>query len=179
MTATRDGAGFSEASGGIGEVAAFDRLQEAAAQFPRNETAWTYTILGWDKSPYLTRTLLPRSADSRTLLHRIHRADQDPWPHNHPWRTAKFRCLSGGYTDERWERVGGVWTSRRSLVRPGDINYIDADDFHRALDVLPDTRTVGVVGERVQDWGFMVEGVFVDHATYFARRGHVDLGGLS
>lgn len=166
------------------DVAVVDAIQAALAEVPRNDVAWTYTILGFDKSPYITRTLLPRFGGYRTLIHRIHRDDADPHPHNHPWLEGEFVCVSGGYTDERWEldQVSpslGVWRSTRRLVRPGDVNRLTSSDFHRAIDVLPETRTVGLVGERVQDWGFLVDGVVVPHADYFAQRGHVDLGGVS
>jgi hypothetical protein len=140
----------------------------ALAALEKNDNAWTYTIPGFDGSPYITRTLLPRVGEHRLLLHQIHRADADPYLHNHPWRTARFLILSGGYVEERL--TGGFIVER--MLLPGDWNEIDADTFHRVREVLPNTWTLGIVGERCQDWGFLVDGVLIPSAEYFAMRGY-------
>lgn len=124
--------------------------------------AMTY-LIGSEADRYITRTLMPRVDDCRMLIHTIHRADRDHNPHDHPWDEAVFLVVDGGYTDERWILNHGV--VRRAL-RPGDMNWLMASDYHRALDVLPNTLTLGVVGLRVQDWGFMVDGVKVPHQEY-------------
>lgn len=141
----------------------------ALGEMPRNGSAWTYTIFGFDKSPYLTRTLLPRIAGHRALLHRIWREDADPYMHNHPWKTARFLIVSGGYIEERL--VGEHIETR--VLRPGDVNELNASTFHRVTTVKPHTWTLGIVGERVQDWGFLVAGELVVSAEYFARKGHI------
>jgi hypothetical protein len=150
-------------------------LSKALARVPQNSHAWTYTIRGFDGSEYLTRTLLPRFAGYRPLLHQIHRADQDPHLHNHPWRTARFLVLSGGYVEERL--VDGVL--RVKPVRRGEVNSINASTFHRVVFVAPNTWTLGLVGDRCQDWGFLVDGAVVPHTEYFARKGYAGEGGLS
>lgn len=139
-------------------------LSRALSMVGKNDFAYTYTIDGFDQSPYLTRTLLPRVAGYRPLLHHIHRADQDPHMHNHPWDVAFFTILRGGYVEERA-------SGPRSYV-VGDVNRLSRDDFHRIDRIEPNTWTVGLVGERVQDWGFLVDGELVPHAEYFARKGH-------
>lgn len=152
------------------------QLRELSAQLalvPENKNAWTYTIRGFDGSPYLTRTLLPRDGNYRPLIHHIHRADYDSHLHNHPWKTARFTVVSGGYTEERMMRRSPLETIRRRLT-VGDENELDAGTFHRVVEIEPDTWTIGVVGERVQEWGFLVDGTdFVEAKEYFARRGHV------
>lgn len=140
----------------------------ALAGLDKNDNAWTYTIHGFDGSPYITRTLLPRVGEHRLMLHQIHRADADPYMHNHPWRTARFLILSGGYVEERL--VDGEIVAR--AIAPGEWNEIDANTFHRVRTVWPDTWTLGVVGERCQDWGFLVDGALVKSADYFARKGY-------
>lgn len=150
-------------------------VSSALARVPRNGHAWTYTIRGFDASPYLTRTLLPRVAGHRLMLHHLHREDQDPHPHNHPWRHARFLVLSGGYVEERL--VDGVL--RVKLVRAGEVNTLTADTFHRIVFVAPGTWTLGLVGERCQDWGFLVDGAVVGHAAYFASKGYASAGGFS
>jgi hypothetical protein len=153
--------------------AALGLASTAFGGLPQNGDLWTYTIRGGDGSPYLTRTLLPRIAGQRPLLHHIHREDQDRHMHNHPWRTATFQILCGGYVEERL--VNGAVVTR--TLRPGDQNEIDAGTFHRVTHVEPDTWTFGIVGERCQEWGFLVDGAVVPSAVYFARKGHVDVAG--
>lgn len=150
-------------------------ISDALVGVPRNDHAWTYTIRGFDGSDYITRTLLPRLAGLRPLIHRIHREDADPYMHNHPWQTARFVILSGGYSEER--KLGN--STQYRFLRPGDINELNAETFHRVGHVEPNTWTLGLVGERVQDWGFLVDGEFVLSADYFARKGYSSNGGLT
>lgn len=149
-------------------LAAFAALSTALAAVPQNGQAWTYTINGRDGSPYITRTLLPRIGAERVLLHQIHRPDADPYLHNHPWATARFLVLTGGYVEHR---LVGDEVITRTLVS-GDINSLDADTFHRVDSVLPNTWTLGLVGPRVQAWGFLVDGKIELSADYFARVGY-------
>ncbi len=110
------------------------------------------------------------------MLHKIHRPDTDRWLHNHPWRTATFRILSGGYTEERL--VDGRVEVR--AYRVGHVNRLDARTFHRITSIRPNTWTLGLIGERVQDWGFLVDGALVPWRDYFAQQKHVAAaGGLS
>lgn len=146
-------------------------LSAALAEVPQNSHAWTYTIWGFDKSPYLTRTLLPRIGGRRLMLHRIHREDADHWMHNHPWSRASFLIVSGGYTEERL--VDGEVVQFK--LRPGDVNRLDASTFHRIVSIEPNTWTIGLIGEHVQDWGFLVEGTLVPWREYFARQGHAQV----
>ncbi len=148
-------------------------LSAALAEVSKNDLAWTYTICGFDGSPYITRTMLPRAFGYRPLVHKIWRADEDSHMHNHPWMTARFMIVSGGYVEERM--VDGRVRERR--LRVGDVNALDAGTFHRVAHVEPNTWTVGIVGERVQDWGFMVDGEVVPWQHYFARRDHVQDAG--
>lgn len=151
-------------------------IQKWTAQRDKNDLLYTYTIFGFDQSPYLTRTLFPRVGDVRPILHYIHRPDADPHLHNHPWKTAEFVVLTGGYTEERL--VDGRPVER--TLRPGDSNRLDAETFHRVSSIEPDTWTFGIVGERVQTWGFLVDGEIVPFHEYFALRGHVaPIGGMS
>lgn len=153
-------------------LATLQAISAQLAHVPQNSHAWTYTIKGFDGSDYITRTLLPRLGNARPILHRIHRADADRYPHNHPWRSALFRIVSGGYTEERL--VDGELVT--ATLRPGDTNRLAFDTFHRVTAIEPETWTVGLIGDRMQDWGFLVDGVLMPHAEYFERRGHAQLG---
>ncbi len=152
-----------------------ETIQAITAASSENGDLWTYTIKSIAGDPYLTRTLLPRVAGRRPVLHRIHRADNERHLHNHPWATATFRILAGGYTEERL--VDGAIVER--VLRPGDENDLTASTFHRVRDVLPGTWTFGLLGERTQDWGFLVDGVFVPHKEYFIAAGYVSVDGKS
>jgi hypothetical protein len=158
-------------------IAQFSKL---AANLAENKDLWTYTIRGFDGSNYITRTLFPRVGDLRPILHHIHREDADEWMHNHPWATAQFLILSGGYTEERRiepvipDTAGGIQITKYG---PGDVNRLTSSTYHRVTHVEPDTWTFGLVGDRVGDWGFLVRnerGVLqhVPHAEYFKQRGH-------
>lgn len=150
-----------------------DSTCAALGSLPRNDALWAYAILGADGSRYVDRVLFPRVAGRRIVLHRIHRADRDPWMHNHPWRTASFLILSGGYVEER-PAAGGRQTRR---LHPGDVNCLDDGEFHRIVHVEPGTCTVGWLGERCRDWGFLVDDRELVLATkYFARIGYADSG---
>lgn len=175
-------------------------LRGAAEQLTKNNRFWAYTITDpRDGEPYLSRVLLPRvrafGLSLRPLVHQIHRDDRDPYPHTHPWRWAYFVVVSGGYVDERWVRDDSAcrpsqahacsaecpsgWRRERRVLWPGDVNSLRPDDLHRVLEVEPGTVTVGVVGDRVQQWGFLVDDAIVPAPEYFRRTRHVDAGGAS
>lgn len=107
--------------------------------------------------PYLTRYYLrggPRTDGQRVnlYLHKFHRGDQDQDLHNHPWAWSVSLILTGGYVEER--REGNAIRTR--VVRPGRINIIRANDFHRVdlLDPAEGAWTLFLAGPRVQRWGF-------------------------
>jgi hypothetical protein len=156
-------------------------ISASLGELPKNSTLWTYTITGFDGSPYITRTLMPRIGGRRVMLHRIWRPDVDPHLHNHPWRVASFRILSGGYVEER---LVGRHDEPKAQVEsrvydPGDVNVLTCRTFHRITHLEPNTWTAGVIGERVQDWGFLENGVVTLSAEYFKRKQYQSIGGLS
>ena len=151
-------------------------LSAALGEVPNNSHAHTYTIFGLvDKSPYLTRTLLPRLGAHRPVIHRIWRPDADEHMHNHPWAHASFLIVSGGYVEERL----GSPVPVRTTYHPGDVNHLTKDTFHRIVDVEPNTWTLGLLGPREQSWGFLVNGKTVPFREYFALHGHVSEEGAS
>lgn len=142
------------------------RISSAFARLPENRHAWTCTITGSSDEPHITRTLSSRVFGYRVLLHRIHGPDPDPHLHSHPWKSASFLIVSGGYTEERLEH--GVRMRRTYL--PGDVNRITTSTFHRIIEVEPDTWTLGLVGPCVQDWGFLVGGAVIPQPEYVEWR---------
>jgi hypothetical protein len=102
------------------------------------------------------------------FLHCFHRSDDDAALHNHPWAWAVSLILSGGYLEER--RVAGARVARR-VVRPGQVNVIRHDTFHRVDLLGTEAWSLFVAGPRVADWGFWDRqtGRYVPHGAYFAR----------
>jgi hypothetical protein len=131
-----------------------------------------YDMMG--ESPYLSRYYIlgrPRMADGSDpfdrfgnphpetiwptsslglYLHRFHRGDSDRELHNHPWRWALSLILVGGYNEER--RIGNAVVKRE--VKPGSLNFIGADDFHRVDMRDGDAWSLFFVGPKSSSWGF-------------------------
>lgn len=105
-----------------------------------------------ENGPYLSRfTLTETDTGGHVYLHFFHRSDADLELHNHPWAGTSL-ILTGGYREERRFR-GGIETR---IFRPGDVNVLMPDTFHRVdlLDPAAGCWTLFVTGQRVQDWGF-------------------------
>jgi hypothetical protein len=113
---------------------------------------------------YLTRWYLwpkgPRTADDRVtpsspfaiFIHYFHRSDDDRACHNHPWAKSWALILKGGYIEERQVRGG----TRHRVFRPGHINVITKNDYHRVdlLDPSKGSWSLFVAGRNVGSWGF-------------------------
>ena len=103
------------------------------------------------RSPYLTRWTLFRARRARVFLHRFHRGDDELELHNHPWRWAASLILAGGYLEERRDASGAV---RIRQVKPGTVNVLVADTFHRVELLSGSCWSFFVAADRVQSWGF-------------------------
>lgn len=127
-------------------------------------------IIGTDDDVYIARFFLHHvetdletgklmSGDS-AFLHRIVRPDQSPHLHSHPWMF-RTRILSGGYREETNDGFD-AWGTGQNLTR-------FAESFHRIASVDPDTWTIVTTGPRINDWGFLVDGVVVPWREYEGR----------
>jgi hypothetical protein len=114
--------------------------------------------------PYLTRWYVwpgkPRSMGGKDddavtpkapfaiFIHFFHRSDGDRDQHNHPWDKSVALILKGGYREERGDYV--------KTYRPGMINVITKDDYHRVelLDPKKGSWSLFVAGNNVGSWGF-------------------------
>ena len=108
-----------------------------------------------DGQKYLQRTYLigKRTSQFCVFLHYFHSGDQDKDLHNHPWFFSGSFLLTGGYTEERFDKSGNIATRE---LRAGNVNLIRPNTFHR-IDLLPGnppTWTLFFSLPRVQDWGF-------------------------
>lgn len=106
-------------------------------------------------------------------VHRFVSSDSDPELHNHPW-TATSWILVGGYIEER--RVPALQGIGYRVIiqtfRPGMLNHLAADTFHRVLLAESDAWSLIRIGEKVQTWGFfnMETGIFLHWKEHAARK---------
>lgn len=100
-------------------------------------------------------------------LHRFESSDADEELHNHPW-TATSIILAGGYV-EQFRSPNGV---DRRVLRPGSVNRIGPNTFHRVLLIEEDCWSLIVVGKRVQGWGFWhpETGEFLEWREFIAKK---------
>jgi hypothetical protein len=104
----------------------------------------------WDGAP--RSGIVWPSSSLGICLHHFHRSDEAGELHNHPWRWAISFILAGGYREER--RLRGTNRVIQRTVKPGSLNFIGAEDFHRIDLLQPDAWSLFIVGPRFSDWGF-------------------------
>ena len=118
----------------------------------------------WDRaglSPYLSRWYLygsrpgvERTGPVAVFLHRFHRGDDDMELHSHPWAWSLAIILAGGYKEERRiHAFGRSWVTLRTW-RPGDINFIRGEDYHRVDLLEDDSWSLFIAGPHAGDWYF-------------------------
>lgn len=112
---------------------------------------------------YLTRYyLLLKDRDLFNIyLHQFHRSDQDVGVkgfgllHNHPFEWSFSIILFGSYAEERRLNNGNIIVR---LFKPGDINFISREDFHRIDLINGEVWTLFFTGPRISNveslWGF-------------------------
>lgn len=115
--------------------------------------------------PYLTRYyLFLKDRDwfpINIFLHKFHTGDLDDL-HDHPWIFCSI-ILRSGY----WEHTpkGRFWR------KAGSIRFSGAKSLHR-IELEPDTDvwTIFITGPRVREWGFIVDGQWLDWRTYIKEK---------
>jgi len=93
-------------------------------------------------------------------IHGIYHKDEDDHLHNHPWKIWTM-ILSGGYVEE-------LHSGRLRVRKSGHMAKANLSDFHKIKEMIKSpTYTLAIVGRRTfKEWGYMVDGRFVDHITY-------------
>jgi hypothetical protein len=134
-------------------------------------------IPGNQGEPYLERYhLLRLPGGGGVYVHRFLDSDPDRGLHDHPWRHAIGLVLAGGYVEQRL--VGDTVEAR--LLRPGRLNRLSGNDFHRI--VLPgetEAWTLFLHTGNEKDWGFLSatpqgERRFVPHEAVNTEGSHRD-----
>jgi hypothetical protein len=91
-------------------------------------------------------------------IHGIYAADEDLHLHNHPWNF-KSIVLKGSYI-EKTEK-GFIWQA------PGKFNSRNGNDFHKIYRLLkPSVYTLFIVSPVKREWGYKVDGEFIQHEEY-------------
>ncbi len=159
-----------------------DVLRKGCERYARRLPTWVITVEKND--PYLARhyvlqretlfdaiegglrKLLPlrartqlggafkRLLDKSVFVHEFMRGDSDREYHNHPWRFSVSFILAGGYREDRLVLKDGDYKVVTRTLRPGSINIIRSDDFHRVslLDGKT-TWTLFIAGKRTgEEW---------------------------
>ncbi len=91
-------------------------------------------------------------------LHAIYKADQDKHLHNHPW-DFKSIVLKGSYLEK----------TEKGIIKqhPGKFNSRSGESYHKILELLsPVVYTLFFVSPTKREWGYKVDGKFIDHITY-------------
>jgi hypothetical protein len=101
-------------------------------------------------------------------LHRFHRSDDDLELHNHPWAWAFSLILAGGYREER--RWGNAVVTQ--VFKPGSLNIVHHDTFHRIELLDGDSWSLFVAGPKANSWGFWNRdtGTFTPWREFLARK---------
>lgn len=121
------------------------------------------TIPTPEGKPYLTRYYLfgADRAFGNVFLHHFHSSDMDVAPsgeyflHNHPWPWSFSIILVNGYRE--WRRIHKDSADLRDKTyRPGSINIITHNDFHRVELTHGDAWSLFFTGWRSKkrSWGF-------------------------
>jgi hypothetical protein len=118
----------------------------------------------------------------RVHLHQFHRSDEDAELHNHPWAWAVSLVLVGGYIEELRVRCGGRAGGREFVrdrvvhrpFRPGSVNRLSADTFHRVELLGRDAWTLFVSGPIVQSWSFwsLATGQYTPWRQFIESKGY-------
>lgn len=161
-----------------------DVIRKACETFARKLPTWVITVE--ENSPYLARHYvfqkdwIPKKWQETLaslpsiFIHEFRRGDSDREYHNHPWYSSVSLILAGGYTEERLQIVDGEYKVVRRTFRPGMINVIRSDDFHRVALLDGKTAwTLFIAGRRTGDsWGFLdtEEKEFIPWQEHVRRR---------
>lgn len=91
------------------------------------------------------------------FVHNIYKADEDLHLHDHPWDYFNM-ILKGSYVEETAEG--------KHLMDVGCYSKRKAETFHKIHSVNEPTTTLFIIGKRRRDWGYSVDGMWVQHEKY-------------
>ena len=124
--------------------------------------------IGTPEAPYLDRLRLFQTPWFGLYLHRIHRPDIDPDPHDHPWWFASV-VLCGGYTELVWPDKttrGGSGTTRCRIRKRWSLRHLNRKAAHMITETDGLLWTLVLTGPRRSTWGFWTPDGFVRWQDY-------------
>lgn len=124
-------------------------------------------VIHTENEPYLLRFHFKHCGKLPGIyLHYFYKSDTDRHLHNHPWRRSTSLILSGGYRETRMRPEVSTKSQTIQFLLPGRINKIDEKDFHKVELLSNKTWTLFISRDRIQNWGFWVDGKFIPHWEY-------------
>lgn len=95
-------------------------------------------------------------------IHKIYKADEDEYMHDHPWNYFNM-ILHGSYTEKYFDDD----MEQLKYLTPGNCGFNMATRFHKIekLNSLVVT-TLFITGRRKRDWGYKIGECWVQHAAY-------------
>lgn len=117
---------------------------------------------------HFRRYRLIRSPWYDLYIHRIYKSDADEYPHSHPWDFCSL-ILGGSYREKVYR------DNSNRLISDGTYTAFDTikrttEDFHKIEVIQPVTSLVLVRKKDTNNWGYRVDGRFVDHERYRANK---------
>ncbi len=91
------------------------------------------------------------------FVHNIYKADEDKHLHDHPWSYCNA-VLRGSYLEETPDGI--------NLMDVGSSSRRKAESFHKILKVWGPVTTLFMIGRRRRDWGYFVNGSWMQHEEY-------------
>lgn len=108
-------------------------------------------------------------------IHGIYKADEDEHLHDHPWNYSSL-VLKGFFSEKSMsydtieDARGKKWRNKNVeevVVGPWKLIKRKAETFHKIVALHSDAvYTLFCIGKRRREWGYDVNGQWIDHATY-------------
>ena len=96
-------------------------------------------------------------------LHGIYKADADKHLHDHPWDYRSL-VLKGCFWEETIDH-NGFWIL--NPLAPGSFVKRKAEQFHKIRELCtPTVYTLFITGKPRRDWGYSVDGEWMQHDEY-------------
>ena len=95
-------------------------------------------------------------------IHGIYSADKDQYLHNHPWDYCSW-VLKGSFIEKT--------DAGENKMTPGSFVNRDGSLFHKIQSVIESpVYTLFIATQPKRDWGYMVNGKFMQHEIYRKRK---------
>lgn len=140
----------------------FDHLKFCIPIYLRRLKFWKSHNMKWrDGTVFMSRYTFIKRRIGSIKIHRFRRGDE--FLHDHPFHFITI-ILWRGYIEETPKGKRRVW--------PGMILFRRATHIHRVIvDKGKDAWTLCITSGHVRDWGFWIDGVWIQHEEHEKRTG--------